>query len=97
MRKLLNTLFVTTPDTYLALDGENIVLLKDKEKLGRIPLHNLESIVTTGYLGTSPALMRKCAEKNISLIFLTSSGRFGSRVTGGSSGNVFLRKSNIVF
>jgi CRISPR-associated protein Cas1 len=97
MRKLLNTLFVTTPDTYLALDGENIVLLKDKEKLGRIPLHNLESIVTTGYLGTSPALMRKCAEKNISLIFLTSSGRFGSRVTGGSSGNVFLRKKQYRF
>ncbi|MCQ4950854.1 hypothetical protein NE646_14595, partial [Bittarella massiliensis] len=25
MRKLLNTLYVTTPDTYLALDGENVV------------------------------------------------------------------------
>lgn len=92
MRKLLNTLFVTTPDTYLALDGENIVVLKENTKLGRIPLHNIESIVTSGYLGASPALMRKCGEKNISLTFLTSSGRFGSRVTGGTTGNVTLRK-----
>lgn len=92
MRKLLNTLFVTTPDTYLALDGENIVVLKEETKLGRVPLHNIESIVTSGYLGASPALMRKCAEKNISLVFLTSSGRFGSRVTGGTTGNVTLRK-----
>jgi len=92
MRKLLNTLFVTTPETYLALDGENIVILKEETKLGRVPLHNLESIVTTGYLGASPALMRKCAEKNIWLTFLTSTGKFGSRVTGGTTGNVTLRK-----
>jgi CRISPR-associated protein Cas1 len=92
MRKLLNTLFVTTPDTYLALDGENIVVLKEETKLGRVPLHNLEGVVTSGYLGASPALMRKCAEKNISLTFLTTSGRFGSRVTGGTTGNVTLRK-----
>lgn len=92
MRKLLNTLFVTTPDAYLALDGENIVIKKEKEKLGRVPLHNLEAIVTTGYLGASPALMRKCAEQNIGLTFLTSSGKFSSRVTGGTTGNVTLRK-----
>ncbi|HEY0221227.1 MAG TPA: type I-C CRISPR-associated endonuclease Cas1c [Lactovum miscens] len=92
MRKLLNTLFVTTPDTYLALDGENIVVKKEDTKLGRVPLHNLEAIVTVGYLGASPSLMRKCAENNIGLTFLTSSGRFGSRVTGGTTGNVTLRK-----
>lgn len=92
MRKLLNTLFVTTLDAYLALDGENIVIKKEKEKLGRVPLHNLEAIVTTGYLGASPALMRKCAEQNIGLTFLTSTGKFGSRVTGGTTGNVTLRK-----
>lgn len=92
MRKLLNTLFVTTPETYLALNGENIVILKDETTIGRVPLHNLESIVTTGYLGASPALMRKCAEKNIALTFLTNTGKFGSRVVGGTTGNVTVRK-----
>ncbi|PFA68702.1 type I-C CRISPR-associated endonuclease Cas1c [Bacillus cereus] len=92
MKKLLNTLFITQPDVYLSLDGDNIVLLKEKEKIGRLPLHNLESIVSFGYTGTSPALMGYCAEKNISLVFLTMYGQFRARVIGKSKGNVILRK-----
>ena len=76
MRKLQNTLYVTTPDAYLSLDGENIVLLQDQSELGRIPLHNLEGIVCFGYKGVSPALMGACAEKGIGLCFLTQHGRF---------------------
>jgi len=92
MRKLLNTLFITQPDVYLSLDGDNIVLLKDRERLGRVPLHNLESIVTFGYTGASPALMGYCADKDVSIVFLTMSGRFLARVVGMSRGNVVLRK-----
>jgi CRISPR-associated protein Cas1 len=55
VRKLLNTLYVTSPDTYLSLEGENIVVLKDDTEAGRIPLHNIEGIVTFGYKGASPA------------------------------------------
>ncbi|MGE6552271.1 type I-C CRISPR-associated endonuclease Cas1c [Bacillus mycoides] len=92
MKKLLNTLFITQSDVYLSLDGDNIVLLKEQEKIGRLPLHNLESIVSFGYTGTSPALMGYCAEKNISLVFLTMYGQFLARVVGKSKGNVILRK-----
>lgn len=92
MKKLLNTLFITQPEVYLSLDGDNIILLKDREKLGRVPLHNLESIVTFGYTGASPSLMGYCAERNISLVFLTMNGRFLARVIGKSRGNVILRK-----
>ncbi|MGG2134738.1 type I-C CRISPR-associated endonuclease Cas1c [Bacillus sp. S2(2024)] len=92
MKKLLNTLFITQPDVYLSLDGENIVLLKEQEKLGRLPLHNLESVVSFGYTGASPALMGYCAERDISLVFLTINGRFLARVIGQSKGNVILRK-----
>ncbi|MGG5251937.1 type I-C CRISPR-associated endonuclease Cas1c [Neobacillus sp. SM06] len=92
MKKLLNTLFITQPDVYLSLDGDNIVLLKEKEQLGRLPLHNLEAIHSFGYTGASPALMGYCAEKNISLVFFTINGRFLARVIGKSKGNVVLRK-----
>lgn len=92
MKKLLNTLYITQPDVYLSLDGDNIVLLKEQEKIARLPLHNLESIVTFGYTGASPALMGYCAERNISIVFLTMNGRFLARVTGESRGNVILRK-----
>ena len=92
MKKLLNTLYVTSEDSYLALDGENIVILdKDSEK-GRLPLHNLEGIVSFGYRGTSPALMGACAERNISLCYLTPQGKFLARVTGKIKGNVVLRE-----
>lgn len=92
MKKLLGTLFVTQPDVYLSLDGNNIVMSKDQEKLHRLPLHNLESIVAFGYTGASPALMGYCAERNISLVFMTMNGRFIARVIGESKGNVVLRK-----
>lgn len=92
MKKLLNTLFVTQPDVFLSLDGDNIVLLKEQEKLGRLPLHNLESIVAFGYTGASPALMGYCAERNISITFMSMNGRFLARVIGASKGNVVLRK-----
>lgn len=93
MKKLLNTLYVTTPDVYLSLDGENIVLLQEQSELGRIPLHNLEGIVCFGYRGVSPALMGACAEKGIGLCFLTRHGRFLARVNGSVSGNVLLRET----
>ena len=91
MRKLLNTLYVTQPDTYLALDGENVVIRKDNEELMRLPLHNLEGIVMFGYTGASPALMGACASRGIDLCFLKPSGRFLARVSGEIRGNVLLR------
>jgi len=93
MRRLLNTLYVTLPDVYLSLDGENVVVLQDSEILMRVPLHNLEGIITFGYTGASPALMGACAEKGITLTFLTASGRFLANVTGMEKGNVTLRKT----
>ena len=57
MRKLLNTLYVTSENSYLSLDGENVVVLEEQKEVGRVPLHNLEGIVSFGYRGTSPALM----------------------------------------
>ena len=92
MKKLLNTLYVTSPDGYLSLDGENVVVLDKDKELGRVPLHNLEAIVSFGYGGVSPALMGGCAERDISLSFMTPQGRFLARVTGNVRGNVILRK-----
>ena len=92
MKKLLNTLYVTSENSYLALDGENIVIYEEQEERGRLPLHNLEGIVSFGYRGTSPALMGACADRNISLCYLTPQGKFLARVTGKVRGNVLLRE-----
>lgn len=92
MKKLLNTLYVTSQDGYLALDGENIVVFDGEKEVGRLPLHNLEGIISFGYRGTSPALMGACAERNISLTYLSPQGKFLARVTGKTRGNVILRE-----
>lgn len=92
MKKLLNTLYVNKPDRYLSLDGENVVVLEDKEEKGRFPLHNIGDIVTFGYTGASPALMGECVRRNIPIVFMSSHGRFLARVTGEVRGNVTLRK-----
>lgn len=91
MRKLQNTLYITSPGAYLSLDGETIVVLDDQDVIGRVPLHNLENIVSFGYKGASPALMGACMERNVGMCFLTRHGRFLSRVSGPVSGNVILR------
>lgn len=92
MKPLLNTLFVNQDEAYLALDGGNVVVLRENRELARFPLHNFEQITTFGYTGASPALMRKCAEDNIALTFMTPEGRFQARVIGRMNGNVLLRR-----
>ena len=92
MKRLLNTLYVTSNNRYLSLDGENVVVLEEQKEIGRVPLHNLESIVTFGYTGASPALMGACAKRNIDLCFMSGNGRFLARVSGEVRGNVLLRK-----
>ena len=92
MRKLLNTLYVTTPETYLALDGENVVVLLGDEVKLRLPLHTIESIAYFGYKGTSPALMGACAERGIRLSYFSANGRFLAAASANENGNVLLRK-----
>lgn len=93
MKQLGNTLYVTRENTYLSLDGENIVILQGQQELMRVPLLNLEGVVAFGYTGASPALMGACAKRGVALSFFTQSGRFLARVSGEERGNVVLRKA----
>lgn len=93
MRKLLNTLYITTPDAYLSKDGLNIVVSVKQQEVFRIPSINIEGIVTFGYMGASPGLMKLCSDSGISLTFLSPNGRFISRIQGATHGNVLLRKA----
>lgn len=92
MKKLANVFYITTPEAYLSLDGENVVVKKDDDTSMRLPLHNLENIVCFSYLGVSPALMGACVDREVGLCFLTPNGRFLARVSGKVRGNVLLRK-----
>ena len=95
MRKLLNTLYITNENTYLSLDGENLVCKLDDENKFRIPFDNIENVVCFGYIGCSPAVMGKCVSKSIPINFVTPHGRFLAKVCGETKGNVFLRIAQI--
>ncbi len=93
MKKILNTLYLVTPERYLSLDGENIVVTADRVEISRMPLHNLERIVVFGSAGASPALMGKCVSEQRELVFMSRSGKFMARVEGEVNGNVLLRRT----
>ncbi|KAF5033119.1 CRISPR-associated endonuclease Cas1 [anaerobic digester metagenome] len=92
MRKLLNTLYITNPESYLKKDGENIVVSVERNEIGRIPIHNLEGVICFGFMGASPGVMELCASRNVGLAFVSPYGKFLGRVSGRVSGNVLLRK-----
>lgn len=95
MKKLLNTLYVVDENAYLSLDGETIVCKSDGRDAIKLPFANLENIVCFSYLGCSPAIMGKCAERGVGLSFFTPNGRFLARVTGSVRGNVYTRTQQL--
>lgn len=92
MKKLLNTLYITNKDYYLLKDGENVVIKMEKKEIKRFPIHILEGIICFNYIGVSPALIRLCSEHNISISYISPSGRFCGRFVGITNGNVLLRR-----
>lgn len=93
MRRMLNTIYVTTEDAWLRKDGANLVIEVDGAERGRAPLHMLEGLVSFGRPGASPALLAACAEAGITVSHLDPNGRFLARVEGPRSGNVLLRRA----
>lgn len=92
MKKLLNTLFVTTQGAYLSKEGETVVVKVDGAVCLTLPVHTLGGIVCFGQVSCSPFLMGFCAENGVAVSFLTENGAFLAKVQGPVSGNVLLRR-----
>lgn len=93
MKKLLNTVYITTEGAALRKDGENLVAEVDGEIKARIPLHMLASVVVFGAIFLSPALIGACAGAGITIALLERNGRFLARIEGPVTGNVLLRRA----
>ena len=91
--QLLNTLYITTPETYLRLDNDTLRVEVDHETRLRVPLHHLCAVVCFGHIGLSAPLMHRLAEAGIALVLLDDNGRFKARLEGAVSGNVLLRQA----
>ena len=93
MKKLLNTVYITTEGASLRKDGENLVAEVDGAERARVPFHMLSSLVLFGAIYISPALIGACAASGITIVLLDRAGRFQARVEGPVSGNVLLRRA----
>lgn len=93
MKKLLNTVYVTTEGASLRKDGENLVALVDGAERARIPLHMLGSVVVFGAINVTPALIGACVGAGITIVLLDRVGRFQARIEGPVAGNVLLRRA----
>ena len=93
MKKLLNTVYVTTEGAALRKDGENLVAEVGGAEQARLPFHMLASVVVFGPVHISPALIGACAGAGITIVLLARNGRFQARVEGPVTGNVLLRRA----
>ena len=93
MKQILNTLYVQTQGAYLRLDHETVKLEVEKELKKQVPLHHLGAIVVFGNVLISPFLIHKCGEEGRTIVWLTEYGRFRARLTGSTTGNVLLRRT----
>lgn len=93
MKKLLNTLYVSTQGAYLRRDGECIVVEVEKQERLRTPIHMIGSVVCFGQVACSPPLLGFCAETGVTVSFLSENGRYWASVVGPVSGNVLLRRA----
>lgn len=92
MRKLLNTLFVSSQGSYLHKEGETIVVEREQQKVLQLPIHTIGGLVCFGNVLCSPFLLGFCAEHDIAVSFLSEYGKFLAAVRGPVSGNVLLRR-----
>ncbi|MDN3542930.1 type I-C CRISPR-associated endonuclease Cas1c [Kinneretia asaccharophila] len=91
--QLLNTLYITTPESYLRLDNDTLRVELEREVRLRVPLHHLQAVVCFGHIALSAPLMHRLAEDSIALVLLDEHGRFKARLEGAQAGNVLLRRA----
>ena len=91
--QLLNTLYVTTAESWLRLDNDTVRVQMDGETRLRVPLHHLSGVVCLGNVGLSTPLIHRLADDGIALVLLDAHGRFKARLEGSMSGNVLLRSA----
>ena len=92
MKKLLETLYITTPESYLFERNGNICISIGGAEKASIPITQVHSIVIFGKNTLSTALLAFCSQNDVMITFLSENGYFLGRLCGPVSGNVLLRK-----
>jgi CRISPR-associated protein Cas1 len=93
MTNFHNTLFVTTPNSFVGKEGESLKIKVERETRLQIPIHHLIALVCLGPILVSPEAMQACAEAGVAVVFLSIHGQFLARVEGALSRTATLRRA----
>lgn len=92
MKKLLETLYITTPESYLFERNGNICISIGGAEKASVPISQVDSVVIFGKNTLSTAMLSFCSKNDVTITFLSENGHFLGRLCGPVSGNVLLRK-----
>ena len=92
MKKLLETLYILTPESYLYQRNENICVSIGGTEKASIPISQIDSVVIFGKNTMSTSVLGFCSKHSVTISFLDKFGQFEGRLCGPVSGNVLLRK-----
>ena len=65
MRKLQNTLYITTQGSYLHKERETLVVEQERKKVAQLPVHSIGHIFCFGNVLVSPFLLGFRGENNV--------------------------------
>ena len=82
MKHIKNTLYILTPETYLCLQNENILVKVGGEEKVRVPALGLEAVYCFGNVTVSTPLIAFCGERGISLAFSPNTADFTAGYRG---------------
>ena len=98
MKKIKNTLYITTEDVWIHKEGEAITIHKDRSKIAQFPIHMITEIICYGFsITVSPQLVEHCSKNNVTVTYINGNGKFLARLEGPTHGNVLLRRAQYRF
>ena len=92
MRNFAKTVFLTTQGTTARIDKDALRIERPEQPFVRVPLAQVESIVTHGHVNLTMDLMHHAARDGIDITMLSRAGRYIARLSGPTTGNILLRQ-----
>ena len=88
-----NTLYLTTPNSYVARDHLNLKIEVERELKLAVPIHHLESVCIFGQVALSPAALQLCWEHGVAVNYFSENGYLLGRWEGVPNTSVGLRRA----